>query len=46
MNGKELLHKKVKASEVELNLKHLSAGTYIVVVRDKNGMASKKIEVK
>ena len=46
MNGKELLHKKVKASDVELNLKHLSAGTYIVVVRGKNGMASKKIEVK
>lgn len=46
MNGKELLHKKVKASDVEMNLKHLSAGTYIVVVRDKNGMASRKIEVK
>ena len=46
MNGKELLHKKVKATDVELNLKHLNAGTYIVVVRDKNGMASRKIEVK
>ncbi|MBR5984241.1 MAG: T9SS type A sorting domain-containing protein [Bacteroidales bacterium] len=46
MNGKELLHKKVKATDVELNLKHLTAGTYIVVVRDKNGMASRKIEVK
>ena len=46
MNGKELLHKKVKATDVELNLKHLNAGTYIVVARNKNGMASKKIIVK
>lgn len=46
MNGKVLMHKKVKSAEIELDLKHLPAGTYVVVVRDKNGMSSRKIEVR
>ena len=31
---------------MELNLKHLSAGTYVVTVRGKSGMASRKIEIR
>jgi len=46
ISGKVLVHKKVKTSELELNLKHLSAGTYIVTVQGKSGMASQKIEIR
>ena len=46
MNGKLLVHKRVRGSEIELNLKHLSAGTYIVTVKGKTGMASRKIEIR
>jgi len=33
-------------TEVEQNLKHISAGTYIVVVKGKSGTASRKIEIR
>ena len=45
-NGKALVHKKVKGSEMELNLKHLPAGIYFVTVKGKSGMASQKIEIR
>lgn len=46
MSGKVLVHKKIRNSEMELNLKHLSAGTYVVSVSGKSGMASRKIEIR
>lgn len=46
MNGKVLQHKKVKGTEAELNLRHLPAGTYVVTVRSKSGIASRKIEIR
>ena len=46
MNGKVVMHRRVKDTEAELNLKHLSAGTYIVVVKGKSGTASRKIEIR
>ncbi|MBQ1719712.1 MAG: T9SS type A sorting domain-containing protein, partial [Bacteroidales bacterium] len=46
MSGKVLVHKKIRNSEMELNLKHLSAGTYVVTVSGKSGMASRKIEIR
>ncbi len=46
MSGKVVLHKKVKGDYIDMNLHHLSAGTYIVVVSNGKSSASRKIEVR
>ena len=46
VNGKVLMHKKVKGESVELNLKHVPVGTYIVVVNDGKKSASRLVEVR
>ncbi len=44
--GKIILHKKVKDSEINFNLKHLAAGTYFVVVSDGKDSVSRKVVVR
>ena len=46
MSGKVVLHKKVKGDYIDMNLRHLSAGTYIVVVSNGKSSVSRKIEVR
>ena len=46
VNGKILLHKKVKDTEMDLNLKHFVAGTYFIIVNDGKSSATKKIVVR